>query len=51
MIQFFGKDQSELDSPEFDSPFVSSFELEEKLEGSELPLECSEKMWNMLSMS
>ena len=48
VMGFFIKDQSELDSPELDSPLSS--ELEEELEEFDLPLECSEKLWNMLSV-
>ena len=50
VIEFFIKDQSELDPPELNSPLSSSSELEEELEESKLLLECSEKMWNMLSV-
>ena len=50
VIEFFIKDQPEFDSPELDSPLPSSSELEEELDESELQLECSEKMWNMLSV-
>ena len=50
VIEFFIKDQSELDSLELNSILSSSSELEEELEESELPLVCSEKVWNMLSV-
>ena len=45
VIEFFVKGQSELDSPELDSPLSSSSELEEELEESEF-----RKVWNMLSV-
>ena len=41
---FFVKDQSELGSPKLDSGLSSSSELEEELEESELPWECSKKV-------
>ena len=49
-IEFFVKDPSELDSLELDSRLSSSSYgcLSYKL--TELPLECSEKVWNMLSV-
>ena len=62
VIKLFAEDQSELDSPELDSPLSSSSELEEEPElglplrllvletHAELPLECLETVWNMLSV-
>ena len=40
VIEFFDKDQSELDSRELDSPLSSSSDLEEELQESELPSVC-----------
>ena len=56
VIKLFAEDQSELDSPEVDSPMSSSFELEEEPEeplflGPRLPIVCIQLLLGMCTLA